>query len=269
MVQEMIILDPNIPVVLLCGGKGTRIKEKTGTIPKPMVEIGGKPILWHIMKLYSSYGYNRFVTCLGYKGPKIKEYFLYYDLLNCDLTTELGKKSKYIYHDNHSEENWAITFANTGENSMTGSRVKKIEKYIDSDAFMLTYGDGLCDVDINKLVEFHKSHGKIGTVTGVHPPSRFGELITENNKVLNFNEKPQTSQGRINGGFFVLNRDFFNYLSADESCVLEKAPLEKLAEDGQLMMFAHDGFWQCMDTLRDMELLEKLWNQENCPWKKW
>ncbi|TYQ12805.1 UNVERIFIED_CONTAM: glucose-1-phosphate cytidylyltransferase [Acetivibrio alkalicellulosi] len=261
-------MNANIDVVLLCGGKGTRIREMTGTIPKPMVEIGGKPILWHIMKVYAHYGFTNFTACLGYKGYKIKEYFLNYEVFESDITLDLGRKNNMFIHNNHSENDWKITFANTGENSMTGSRVKQIEKYVSNEIFMLTYGDGICDIDIKKLIEFHKSHGKIGTVTGVRPPSRFGELIIDGDKVVSFNEKPQTSEGRINGGFFVFNKEFFNYLSIDENCILEREPLEKLAADGQLIMYKHDGFWQCMDTLRDMEYLEKLWQNDNCPWRK-
>lgn len=258
----------NIPVVLLCGGKGTRIKEMTGTIPKPLVEIGERPILWHIMKYYSSYGFKEFIACLGYKGHKIKEYFLNYELLQSDITIDLGRKNNTYIHDYQSDD-WKITFAGTGEDSMTGARIKKIEKYVQGDTFMLTYGDGLSDVDIGKLIEFHKSHGKIGTITGVHPPSRFGELLADGDKVENFNEKPQTVTGRINGGFFIFNKAIFNYLTEDEDCVFERAPLENLAKDGQLMMYKHDGFWQCMDTLRDMEYLEKLWEEKNCPWNRW
>ncbi len=260
----------DIQVVILCGGKGTRIKEMTDTIPKPMVEIGGRPILWHIMKWYSFYGYNKFIACLGYKGHKIKEYFFNYEIKHSDITIDLGRKNNVFLHNIHTEDNWQITLADTGEESMTGSRIKQIEKYINgSEIFMLTYGDGLSDVNINKLVEFHKSHGKIGTITGVHPPSRFGELLLKGNQVVKFNEKPQTSEGRINGGFFVFNKELFKYVSEDENCIFERTPLENLARDGQLMMYKHDDFWQPMDTLRDMEYLEKLWAETTCPWRKW
>ncbi len=259
----------DIPVVLLCGGKGTRIKEMTDTIPKPLVEIGGKPILWHIMKIYSSYGFNQFNLCLGFKGHKIKEHFLNYELLNSDITLDLGNKNNFTIHNHHHEKDWKVTLANTGEDNMTGSRIKQIEKYIKSEVFMLTYGDGVCDVDLNRLLDFHYSHGKIGTVTGVRPPSRFGELLLEGEKVGSFSEKPQTSEGRINGGFFVFNKDIFNYVSEDEDCIFEKEPLERLALDNELMMYQHDGFWQCMDTLRDMQYLEKLWTESKPPWKVW
>ncbi|OAS20741.1 glucose-1-phosphate cytidylyltransferase [Paenibacillus oryzisoli] len=258
-----------MPVVLLCGGKGTRIKEMTETIPKPLVEIGGKPILWHIMKIYSSYGFVNFNLCLGYKGQKIKEYFLNYDLLNSDITLDLGNKNNLNIHNLHNEKDWKVTLANTGEDNMTGSRIKQIEKYIKGDVFMLTYGDGVCNVDINRLLDFHYSHGKIGTVTGVRPPSRFGELLLDGEKVESFSEKPQTSEGRINGGFFIFNREIFNYVSEDEDCIFEREPLERLSEDNELMMYRHDGFWQCMDTLRDMQYLEKLWQEKNTPWNVW
>ena len=225
--------------------------------------------MWHIMKCYSHYGLHNFVACLGYKGHKIKEYFINYELTHSDITVDIGRKNNCFIHDVHSEDKWKITLADTGEDSMTGSRIKKVEKYINSDIFMLTYGDGVSDVDIKKLLDFHKSHGKIGTVTGVHPPSRFGELLLDGEQVVKFNEKPQTSQGRINGGFFVFNKEIFDYVYEDENCIFEKEPLERLANDGQLMMYGHDGFWQCMDTLRDMEYLEKLWGEKTCPWRKW
>ena len=258
----------DIPVVLLCGGKGTRIKEMTEVMPKPMVEVGDKPILWHIMKIYSSYGYNNFNICLGYKGHKIKEYFLNYELMQSDITLDLGRKDNTTIHNTHNENDWKVTLANTGEDNMTGSRIKQIQKYIHTDYFMLTYGDGLCDVNIDRLVDFHLSHGKIGTVLGVHPPARFGELQNANDQVVKFSEKPQTSDGRINGGFFVFNKEIFNYVSADEDCIFEKEPLERLAADGELMMYRHDGFWQCMDTVRDNEYLNKQWN-DNPPWAVW
>jgi glucose-1-phosphate cytidylyltransferase len=258
-----------IPVVILCGGKGTRIKELTDVIPKPMAEIGNRPILWHIMKYYSNCGYNNFIACLGYKGHRIREYFLNYEMMQCDVTIDLGRRNNYFIHNTHSEENWKITLANTGEESMTGSRIKKIEKYINSDLFMLTYGDGLSDVDIDELVKFHLQHGKIGTVTGVHPPSRFGELVMDGEKVAKFSEKPLTSEDRINGGFFVFNKDIFKYVTEDDNCIFEREPLEMLAADGELAVFKHDGFWQCMDMLRDLEYLEKLWLEPTCPWRKW
>jgi len=256
-------------VVILCGGLGTRLKEETEYKPKPMVEIGGRPILWHIMKNYSYYGFNEFVLCLGYRGDVIKNYFINYEIRNNDFTLTLGDGNMKV-HNGHDENGWKITFAETGPLSMTGSRVKQIEKYIEDDTFMLTYGDGLCNVDINKLIAYHKSHGKTGTVTGVLPPSRFGELLTEGDKVMSFNEKPQVHTGGfINGGFFIFNRKFFENLSTDPGCILERNPLEQLAAAQQLNMYRHDGFWQCMDTYRDYEYLNQLWNTQKAEWKSW
>jgi len=256
-------------VVLLCGGRGTRLREETEYRPKPMVEIGGRPILWHIMKIYAHYGFNDFIVCLGYKGNIIKQYFLNYEAMNNDFTVSLGSQSNIHYHSNHSEINWHITLADTGEESQTGARVKKIEKYIDGDSFMLTYGDGVANIDIKKLVEYHKLHGKIGTMTGVHPSSRFGELIIKKNKVAVFNEKPQVKEGLINGGFFVFNKKFFKYLKEDDSCFLEKEPLETLATDGELIVYQHEGFWQCVDTYRELEILNNMWKSSIRPWKVW
>ena len=259
----------DIPVVILCGGKGTRIKEMTESIPKPLIEIGGKPIVWHIMKIYSSFGFNNFILCLGYKSHKIKEFFLNYELLNSDITVGLGSKNNITVHNSHDERDWKVTLAFTGEENMTGSRIKQIEKYVPGNSFMMTYGDGVSNVNIKQLLDFHKSHGKIGTVTGVRPASRFGELLLAGDEVESFSEKPQTSTGRINGGFFVLNKEVFNYVSEDENCIFERDPLENLAKDKQLMMHQHDGFWQCMDTLRDMQYLEKLWEEKETPWRVW
>lgn len=259
----------NVPVVILAGGQGTRLREQTEFIPKPMVPIGGKPILWHIMKTYSYYGFKRFVICLGYKGESIKEYFLNYQIRNSDFTINLGNHNDIRIHNLYDRENWQVTLADTGLKAMTGSRIKKIEKHIDSDFFLLTYGDGISNVNINKLVDFHLLHGKIATVTGVKPPARFGELIVRGNCVIEFGEKPQVTNGMINGGFFVFSKRVFNYMSADDSCMLEKEPLEKLARKKNLMVYQHDGFWQCMDTLRDMNLLNEYWEKGNAPWKIW
>lgn len=257
-------------VVILCGGMGMRLREETEYRPKPMVEIGERPILWHIMKLYAFYGYTDFVLCLGYKSEVIKEYFLNYEAMQTDCTIELGAPNRLTFHSNHLERGWKITLANTGLQAQTGSRVKQIERYIDTEEFMLTYGDGVANLNIQDLLNFHHRHGKIGTVVGVRPPSRFGELMTDRRQaVVEFSEKPQASQGFINGGFFVFTRRFFEYLSDDEGCVLERAPLERLAKDGQMMMHAHEGFWQCMDTPRDVRLLESLWNGAGAPWKAW
>ncbi|MCJ7571932.1 MAG: glucose-1-phosphate cytidylyltransferase [Candidatus Thermoplasmatota archaeon] len=256
-------------VVLLCGGQGTRLKEETEYRPKPMVEIGGKPILWHIMKIYAHYGFKDFVICLGYKGNMIKQYFLNYETTNNDFTVLLGNHSDIQFHNNHPEIDWRVTLADTSEESQTGARVKKIEKYIDEDFFMLTYGDGVANIDIKKLVEYHKSHGKIGTMTGVHPSSRFGELVIKNNKIVLFNEKPQIKEGLINGGFFVFNKKFFKYLNEEDDCILEREPLENLTADRELMVYPHEGFWQCVDTYRELEILNKLWRSPSPPWKVW
>jgi len=256
-------------VVILCGGQGTRLREETEYKPKPMVEIGGRPILWHIMKRYAHYGFKEFVLCLGYKGDVIKDYFYHYGLHRGDATITLGKSHGVVFHDPHPEEGWKVTLAETGENAMTGARVKRAAKYLGREPFFLTYGDGLADVDLKDLLRFHKSHGKLGTVTGVHPPSRFGELMTENDRVLKFSEKPQTHSGAINGGFFVFEHEFLNLLSDDDSCVLEQKPLEMLAGKGGLRVHSHKGFWQCMDTYRDFQLLNKLWESGKAPWKIW
>lgn len=258
----------NIKVVILCGGMGTRLREETEYKPKPLVEIGGKPILWHIMKIYAQHGFKDYVLCLGYKGNMIKEYFLNYEMLNNDFTVELGSK-KIQTHNSHSERGWQVTLAQTGDSAMTGARIKRVEKYINSDSFMLTYGDGVADIDISKLLEFHRSHGKIGTVTGVNPISKFGELLMEGQKVIRFNEKPQINEGFINGGFFVFNKEFFEYLDDDDGCILEKEPLENLVKDDELMTYKHTGFWHCMDTYRDFLHLNNLWKSPNPPWKIW
>lgn len=255
-------------VVILCGGFGTRLREETETRPKPMVEIGGKPILWHIMKTFAHHGFKDFVLCLGYKGEVIKNYFLNYEQLNNDFTIELGT-GKVEVHSLHDEEGWRVTLVDTGLNAMTGARAKRVEKYVDGDHFILTYGDGVTDLDINELLQFHQSSGKIGTVTGVSPPSHYGELGIAGDQVVSFREKPRSQGSFISGGYFVLNREFFNYLSDDEGCVLEREPLERLAEDGQLAVYTHRGFWQCMDTYRDYLYLNELWDRGNAQWRKW
>jgi glucose-1-phosphate cytidylyltransferase len=256
-------------VVILCGGKGTRLREETEYRPKPMVSIGSRPILWHIMKTYANYGYKDFVLCLGYKGNMIKEYFLNYEAMNNDFTINLGDHNNIKLYNNSHENDWNVTLVNTGEDAMTGARVKRVEKFIDGDTFLLTYGDGVADINIGNLVKYHQSHVKIGTMTGVRPSSRFGELHIQNNRVMKFNEKPQSMEGLINGGYFVLNTGFFDYLHNDDECVLEKGPLEKLVKDGQLMVYQHLGFWQCMDTYREFELLNSLWKSNNAPWRVW
>jgi glucose-1-phosphate cytidylyltransferase len=256
-------------VVILCGGKGTRLKEESEFRPKPMVTIGGKPVLWHIMKLYAHYGYNDFVLCLGYKGEMIKEYFLNYEAMNNDCTIKLGQQHSVKFHTGHEENNWTITLVDTGEEAQTGARIKRVERYIDTDSFMVTYGDGVANIDIPALVAFHKKKGVIGAITGVRPSSRFGELVVENNLVKKFSEKPQVHEGLINGGFFVFRKNFFSYLSSDDDCYLETEPLEKLTADKELCVYSHAGFWQCVDTYRELSLLNSLWNSPTPPWKVW
>jgi len=259
----------NESVVILAGGQGTRLREETEYRPKPMVNIGPWPILWHIMKSYSAYGHNNFVVCLGYKGEMIKDYFLNYRLMANDFTLSLDHRKVQIHNERLKESRWKITLADTGLKAMTGSRIKQIEPYVKGDLFLLTYGDGVANVNMKDLIKFHRSHGKIATVSGVMPPSRFGELIVKGDRVIEFGEKPQTHEGVINGGYFVLDRRVFDYLSTDDDCIFERKPLEKLAQQGQLMMYPHKGFWQCMDTLRDMQLLNELWERGEAPWKVW
>ena len=258
-----------VKVVILCGGRGTRLREETELRPKPLIEIGEKPILWHIMKIYSYYGFKDFVLCLGYKGELIKEYFLNYEAMNNDFTIKLGKKDQIIFHNNHLEKDWGVTLVDTGNLAQTGARIKKIEKYIDGDIFMATYGDGVGNINIKKLLEYHKRHKNIGTITGVHPSSRFGELIIKNEKIKEFNEKPQVKEGFINGGFFVFNRGFFKRLSEEDNCYLEHEPLEGLARGNQLSVYLHEGFWQCMDTQRELDILNDFWRRQEAPWKVW
>lgn len=255
-------------VVILCGGRGTRLGGETNSIPKPLVEVGGRPILWHIMKIYAFYGYTDFVLCLGYKGDQIKDYFLNYDLHQSDFTLTLGSRGATVKHRSHQEHEWRITLVNTGLNAMTGARVKRIEPFIDAPDFMLTYGDGVADMNISALVGFHQSHGKIATVTGVRPSSRFGELIMVGNQVVEFSEKPQVQQGYINGGFFVLGQEVFRYLRDDDSCVFEREPLEQMTRDGQLMVYTHTGMWQCLDTPRDLQSLNEQWHRRPF-WAVW
>ena len=263
------MIHKDIPVVILAGGLGTRLREQTEFIPKPMVPIGSKPILWHIMRIYSYYGFKHFIICLGYKGDMIKDYFINYRYRNSDFTINLGKHNDILVNSLHDVDDWQITLADTGLNTMTGARIKRIEKYINTSHFFLTYGDGVANIEIDKLMEFHLSHKKIATVTGVRPPSRFGELRIEENQVIEFGEKPQVKTDMINGGFFVLNQEIFSYVSENHECTFEREPLERLAKDNQLMVYHHTGFWQCMDTLRDMDLLNKYWESGDVPWKVW
>lgn len=254
-------------VVILAGGYGTRISEESYLKPKPMIEIGDKPILWHIMKLYSAYGYNDFIICCGYKQYIIKEYFADYYLHNCDVTFDFTNENKIIIHNNESEP-WKVTLIDTGLDTMTGGRIKRIRPYINEETFMVTYGDGVSNINISKLVAFHKKHGKIGTVSAVRPDGRFGMLELDNNKVKSFKEKSKDDTGWINCGYMVMNSMVFGYLDSDMT-VFEKEPLERLAKDSQLECFKHAGFWQCMDTMRDKEKLERLWSKGCAPWKIW
>ncbi len=256
--------------VILCGGYGTRIREVTENIPKPMIPIGSNPIVWHIMKYYACYGHTDFILCLGYKSDIIKDYFINYEYRTSDLIVTLGQGIKKVSSD-HDETGWNIVLAETGINAMTGARVKRIAKYIGDDAnFMLTYGDGVGNIDIDALVKFHHAHGKMVTLTGVRPPGRFGELdIDEQNTVMGFNEKPQASGGRINGGFFVCKREFLDCLGDNEDLVLEQNPMREMVKKGELKVFEHDGFWQPMDTAREYSLLNDLYKNNKAPWVKW
>ncbi len=256
-------------VVLLAGGLGTRISEESQFKPKPMIEIGGKPILWHIMKEYSHFGFNDFIICAGYKQHIIKEWFANYFLHNSDVTFDFTKGTRdVVVHDQHCEP-WKITVVDTGLNTMTGGRIKRVQKYIGNEAFMMTYGDGVCDVDIRKLLEFHKSHGKAATLTSVTLEQQKGVLdIAEDNSVSSFREKMYDDGALINAGYMVLEPCIFDYIEND-STVFERKPLETLAEQGELMSFSHRGFWQCMDTAREKETLEKMWKSGQAPWKVW
>ena len=255
-------------VVILCGGKGTRLSEETVSRPKPMVEIGGMPILWHIMKLYSSYGYKKFVLALGYKANFIKEYFYNLRISGSDFTLKMTPDHTPLFYNALPESDWEITFVDTGEDTLKGARVKKVERFIQSDNFLLTYGDGISDVNISKLVDFHIASKKLATVTAVHPPSRFGEMELDGNIVTNFQEKPQMATGYINGGFFVFNKAIMNYLTEDEDCDLEFGALQKISEEGQLQAFIHNDFWQCMDNVRERDYLDSLVRKNKAPWIK-
>lgn len=261
----------HIPVMILCGGMGTRLREETELRPKPMMEIGGKPMLWHIMKLYAFYGFREFILCVGYKGHVIKEYFLNFRAYQSDFTIHLANSHEIQYHTTPEEDIWRVTLAETGETAQTGARVRRAGRYITSDAFCLTYGDGVGNIDLRKLMAFHRSHGKIGTVTGVRPPGRFGELeMDPSGCVVQFNEKVQVGGGVINGGFFVFQRSFLDrFLEDRENLVLEQEPLRELARSGELMVYPHEGFWQPMDTSREYRFLNELWNANNAPWKVW
>ncbi len=258
-------------VVILCGGKGTRLREETEYRPKPMVPIGNRPILWHIMKIYAAQGFNEFVLCLGYKGEMIKDYFRNYFWMTSNVTLKLGQNPDVRFHSHHDEEDWTVTLTDTGEETLTGGRVNRIKDFLGDDKeFFLTYGDGVGNVDINALLKFHRSHGKKLSLTAVRPPGRFGELgLDKNNRVMEFNEKPQTTEGRINGGFFVASTSIFDYLQDSDQIMFENQPMRKLAAEGELMAFPHDGFWQPMDTFSEYNLLNKMWADGKAPWKIW
>lgn len=251
-------------VVILCGGLGSRLLEETEVRPKPMVEIGGRPILWHIMQTYSSYGFTEFILALGYKGEAIKRYFLDYYHLHSNLTVRLAAGA-VTAHDGERED-WLMHLVDTGLKTQTGGRLKRVGPWLDGKTFMMTYGDGVADINIRDLVQFHQAHGRLATVTAVRPPARFGGLSFDGELVAQFSEKPQIGEGWINGGFFVLEPEVLDYVDDDDT-VFERTPLEALARDGQLVAYKHVGFWQCMDTLRDMRLLDSLWASGNPPWK--
>jgi len=252
--------------VILAGGMGTRISEETATRPKPMVEIGGKPILWHIMKIYSAHGIHDFVVCLGYKGYMVKEYFANYFLHVSDVTFDIAKNTTQVHHN--SAEPWRVTLVDTGDNTMTGGRLKRVQGYLDDEEFCFTYGDGVGDVDVGALTNFHKKQKTLATLTATQPPGRFGALNLDRHKIASFEEKPQGDGGWINGGFFVLSPKVFDYIDGDDS-IWEREPMEKLAREGQMSAYLHKGFWQPMDTLRDKNQLEELWASGKAPWKIW
>lgn len=259
----------DIPVLILCGGLGTRIREETEYRPKPMVEVGGRPILWHIMKMYSAAGFTNFILLTGYKGHVIREYFLNYEALHRDFTVTLGQPGSVTFHGEHGDHGWKVTVLDTGLETMTGARIKRAQPHVTGDRFMVTYGDGVSDINLTSLLAHHTRAGRLATVTGVRPPSRFGELLIDGDRVTEFSEKPQTHQGLINGGFFVFERKVFDYLQDAPECVLEREPLEALASDGQLTVFQHNAFWRCMDTFRDLQALTQLWESGRAPWQTW
>ncbi len=253
-------------VGILAGGFGSRLAEETEIKPKPMVEIGGKPILWHIMMIYSHYGFNQFAIALGYKGHVIKKYMVDYSSLSSDLTVNL--KNGQIDRHGENGQDWTVDLIDTGLNTMTGGRIKRLIPYMGNETFMMTWGDGVATIDIKQLLEFHRSHGKLATLTAVRPPARYGHLEFDGDNIKQFTEKPQTAEGWISGAFFVLEPGVYDYIDGDDT-QFEKEPLERLAEDGQLMAYRHTGYWQCMDTLREKYILENLWSSDSAPWKVW
>jgi len=258
-------------VVILCGGKGTRLREETEYRPKPMVPIGNQPILWHIMKYYAHFGHKDFILCLGYKGEYIKDYFRNYLWNRCDVTLSLGRKATTVFHDHHDEEDWSVTLADTGIESMTAYRLRMIKRYIPKgETFLLTYGDGVSTIDIDATIREHKAKGRICTISAVHPSGRFGALTLENDGAIHtFDEKPQSESTYINGGYMVCDYRLFDYLPDDPSMMLELSPMKNLVKDGQLHSFRHEGFWQPMDTLKEQQYLNKLWQENKAPWKIW
>ena len=255
-------------VVILCGGLGTRLREETEFRPKPMVPVGDRPILWHLMKTYAHHGHKDFILCLGYKGEVIKDYFRNYHWNTSDVTLRLGRTPRITYHSSHAEEDWNVTLLETGQQTMTGGRLLRALEHVDSDPFLFTYGDGLTDSPINDSIAFHRTHGGIATLTAVQPEGRFGELGLDGSKVQNFSEKPDHERGWVNGGFFVMDRRIGAYLTGDD-CILERTPLSTLAREGQVHAYKHDGFWQCMDTYREQLMLTEMWEKGRAPWKVW
>jgi glucose-1-phosphate cytidylyltransferase len=257
-------------VVILAGGYGTRFGKLTDFIPKPMIPVGSMPIVWHIMRYYAAFGHNEFILATGYKAEMIKEFFSNLNLLSSDFTVDYGGSGQMEFHSRLDEFRPKVTVAYTGQDTMTGGRVKRIEKYLGSDdSFFLTYGDGLSNIDLDALLKFHRNHGKLGTLTAVYPPPRFGDLKFDGDRIVEFSEKQGTKGAMVNGGFYVFQRQALEYLSEDRSCILEKKPLEQMAHHGQLMGFRHEGYWQCMDTTRDLESLQQSWIDGKAPWKVW
>jgi len=261
------MIDKNVPVIILCGGKGTRLREETEYKPKPLVEVGGKPILWHIMKGYSYHGFNNFILCLGNMGNAIKEFFLHYEYMSNDFSLNTKTKEHKILDSQNSIGEWEIIFTDTGKDTNTGGRIKKVEKYIESEIFMATYGDGISDVNIEDLLDFHLQHNKIATITGFHPRTKYGQVkIGEEEKIISFQEKPRLEEF-INGGFFVFDKEFFNYL--DEDCVLEREPFERLVEEQQMGLYKHEGFWFALDTYKDYLEINSMYETNQTPWMIW
>lgn len=259
---------PLMKVVILCGGLGTRLREKTEFLPKPMVPIGGLPMLWHIMKYYAHFGHKDFILCLGYKGEAIKEYFQNYYRATNDVTLKLGRNPQITYHNTHEEEDWTVTLLDTGQETQTGGRLRRALPYITEDTFLMTYGDGVTDSNLDATIRFHQSHGRLATLTAVRPASRFGELTLDGHSITGFREKPEQEGAYINAGFFVLDRRIGDYLDAD-ACVFERSPLDRLAREGNLHAYQHHGFWQCMDTYREQQMLDQLFTAGQAPWKVW